>query len=95
MNISIFLLNFFLLIRSTPALAYDDESLIRALGQPGVIVLMRHSETDPGVGDPPGFQVDDCRTQRNLSQQGIAQADRFGRWLERHNFHPHRVRSSQ
>lgn len=95
MNISIFLFKVFLLIWSMPAFAHDDESLTRVLGHPGVIILMRHSETDPGVGDPPGFQVDDCKTQRNLSQQGIAQANRFGRWLDRHNFYPDRVRSSQ
>ena len=86
---------FFLLIWSTPALSHADENLLRAIAQPGVIILMRHSETDPGFGDPPDFQIDDCKTQRNLSQQGIAQAERFGRWLQQHKLHPHRVRSSQ
>ncbi|MEL7510376.1 MAG: histidine phosphatase family protein [Cyanobacteria bacterium J06554_1] len=40
-------------------------------------VLMRH-EIAPGTGDPPNFQLSDCSTQRNLSQEGIAQAQRTG-----------------
>ena len=40
-------------------------------------VLMRHAIA-PGTGDPPNFQLDDCSTQRNLSQEGIAQAQRTG-----------------
>lgn len=95
MPIAIFLLSFVLLTGSTPALAQVDASLLQAIGQPGVIILMRHSETEPGYGDPPGFQIDDCKTQRNLSKQGLVQAGSFGRWLEKNNLHPTRVRSSQ
>jgi len=40
-------------------------------------VLMRHAIA-PGTGDPPNFQLSDCSTQRNLSQEGIAQAQRTG-----------------
>ena len=43
----------------------------------GHIVLFRHAEA-PGVGDPPGFTLDDCRTQRNLDDAGRAQARRMG-----------------
>jgi phosphohistidine phosphatase SixA len=39
---------------------------------------MRHSLTVPGIGDPPGFRLDDCSTQRNLSDEGRAQARRLG-----------------
>lgn len=32
----------------------------------------------PGTNDPPGFRLDDCATQRNLSTEGRAQAVRIG-----------------
>lgn len=44
----------------------------------GYVLLMRHAQTEAGVGDPPGFTLDDCRTQRNLSSDGRAQARRTG-----------------
>ncbi len=39
----------------------------------GVALLLRHGQTDAGVGDPPGFTLDDCKSQRNLSSDGGAQ----------------------
>lgn len=45
----------------------------------GLVVLLRHARTVPGTGDPPGFQLDDCATQRNLSEEGRAQARRIGK----------------
>ncbi|MEK9950868.1 MAG: histidine phosphatase family protein [Curvibacter sp.] len=44
------------------------------------VLLMRHAEA-PGVGDPPGFRMGDCSTQRNLSAAGREQARAAGRWL--------------
>lgn len=44
----------------------------------GVVVLMRHALA-PGGGDPPGFRLSDCRTQRNLSSAGRKQARAIGR----------------
>lgn len=41
------------------------------------VALMRHA-TAPGVGDPENFRVDDCRTQRNLSDAGRRQAQAIG-----------------
>jgi phosphohistidine phosphatase SixA len=49
--------------------------LLRAGGQ---VVLMRHALTTPGVGDPPGFRLEDCATQRNLADRGRADAARVG-----------------
>ena len=45
--------------------------------QEGSVVLFRHANA-PGVGDPPGFQLDRCSTQRNLDAEGRAQARRIG-----------------
>lgn len=42
----------------------------RLLRQGGVALLLRHGQTVPGIGDPEGFRLDDCRTQRNLSDEG-------------------------
>ena len=39
---------------------------------------MRHASTGPGLGDPPGLRLDDCSTQRNLSEEGRAEARRTG-----------------
>ncbi len=47
------------------------------LAKPGTVVLLRHA-TAPGVGDPPGFRLYDCGTQRNLDDQGRAEARRIG-----------------
>lgn len=41
------------------------------------VALMRHA-TAPGIGDPANFRVDDCRTQRNLSEAGRRQAQAIG-----------------
>lgn len=48
-----------------------------ALRRPGSFALIRHA-TAPGTNDPPGFRLDDCATQRNLSTEGRAQAVRLG-----------------
>lgn len=42
------------------------------------VALMRHADAPGGFGDPPGFRVDDCATQRNLSAKGRADAIRIG-----------------
>jgi broad specificity phosphatase PhoE len=46
----------------------------------GLVLLMRHANTD-GAGDDPGFTLDDCSTQRNLSEKGREEARRIGERL--------------
>ncbi|HRK95764.1 MAG TPA: histidine phosphatase family protein [Rhodospirillales bacterium] len=41
------------------------------------MALMRHA-TAPGTGDPPGFRLEDCATQRNLSPLGRSEAEVLG-----------------
>ena len=60
------------------ASAAGNDSFWSLLRQGGHIVLMRHAQTVPGVGDPSGFVIGDCRTQRNLSDEGRADAARIG-----------------
>ncbi len=42
------------------------------------IILIRHAKA-PGGGDPEGFKIDDCKTQRNLDMMGINQAKKIGK----------------
>jgi broad specificity phosphatase PhoE len=58
--------------------AADDGELWAALADGGAAILLRHAQTEPGVGDPPGFRLGDCTTQRNLSAAGRSQAARIG-----------------
>jgi broad specificity phosphatase PhoE len=59
-----------------PAAASDAVwSLLRGGGQ---VVLLRHGTTTPGVGDPPGFRLEDCATQRNLDDEGRSESRRIG-----------------
>ena len=44
----------------------------------GMVLLMRHGSTEAGAGDPPGYRLDDCATQRNLSEAGRREAARAG-----------------
>jgi broad specificity phosphatase PhoE len=62
----------------TPAPAGADEALWKLLAGGGQVVLIRHAITTPGVGDPPGFRLEDCATQRNLTDTGRAHARRVG-----------------
>ena len=51
----------------------------------GNIVLIRHAQTIPGFGDPPGFRLDDCKSQRYLSENGREQSRRMGERFRREN----------
>lgn len=68
--------------------------LAHSLRQGGLVLLLRHAETEPGVGDPAGFRADDCPTQRNLNEAGRAQARRLGQWFRQHGIAPTRVLTS-
>lgn len=78
-------------LAAAPAIAADGWA---ALAQPGAIVLFRHA-TAPGVGDPPEFRQNDCSTQRNLDEQGRAEARRLGEQLRRRGIRVGAVLSSQ
>jgi phosphohistidine phosphatase SixA len=63
---------------------HAQDAAWQALKSPAAILLIRHALA-PGVGDPPGFSLQDCRTQRNLSEAGRAQARRIGERLRAEN----------
>jgi len=66
------------LLTLVPSAASANEALWSLLKKGGHVVLMRHAVTTPGVGDPPGFRLDDCSTQRNLTDGGRQDAKRVG-----------------
>lgn len=76
------------------ASAADDTALWAGLRAGTHVALMRHAQA-PGVGDPSGFRLDDCRTQRNLSAQGKRQAARTGALFREHGIARATVYSSQ
>lgn len=55
-------------------------TLSQALQRPDYVLLMRHANA-PGVGDPPGYTLRNCQTQRNLGERGKQQAQQIGDWL--------------
>jgi phosphohistidine phosphatase SixA len=57
------------------------------------VIAFRHALA-PATYDPPGFQIGDCSTQRNLNDEGRAQAQRIGAWFKARSLRPARVRSS-
>jgi broad specificity phosphatase PhoE len=81
-----------LLILAIPA--HADEALWALLAKGGQVVLVRHGLTTPGVGDPPGFKLGECATQRNLVDQGRREAERLGAALRAHNVPVSRVLAS-
>lgn len=65
-----------LLAGAAPAAA--DSDAWRRLQGGGHVLLIRHAATHPGVGDPPGFRLADCATQRTLSDLGRRDARALG-----------------
>jgi broad specificity phosphatase PhoE len=64
------------------------------LRRSGSFALIRHA-TAPGTNDPPGFRLEDCATQRNLSAEGRAQAARIGDLFRANGIAAAQVYSSQ
>lgn len=58
-------------------------------------MLIRHGNAPPGYGgDPPGFKIDDCRTQRNLDEVGRQESRALGEALRKHGVRVDRTLSS-
>jgi phosphohistidine phosphatase SixA len=62
---------------AAPSRALGSEEAAWAALRQGGVVLFRHAIA-PGGGDPPGFRLNDCATQRNLDEAGRQQARRIG-----------------
>jgi len=80
----------------TPGLAAGDSNEAwTALVKGGHVALIRHGNAPPGYGgDPPGFKIDDCKTQRNLDEQGRGEARALGEAFRNHGVRVDRILSS-
>ena len=74
--------------------ADDAVNAWKALRSGGHVALMRHADAPGGFGDPPGFRIDDCATQRNLSEKGRADAEKIGSRLQREGIAFEKIQSS-
>ena len=61
----------------------------------GGALIVRHAVTESGLGDPPGFVLGQCSTQRNLSDAGRQASRAMGVWMQAQQFKPDAVLSSQ
>ena len=83
------------IIFNVSAFSSDNESTLwDALKTGNHIALLRHALA-PGTGDPPEFQLGQCTTQRNLSDEGRDQARTIGGLFRENGIHNVRVFSSQ
>ena len=57
------------------------------------VLLMRHADA-PGYGDPKGYQLNQCATQRNLGEAGKKQSQIIGQWLKSQGISNARIFSS-
>lgn len=83
-----------LLVGPWTGVAAQGQGPMAALLEPGTALLLRHALA-PGIGDPPGFELDDCSTQRNLSAAGREQARALGERLRALGIPSARVYSSR
>jgi phosphohistidine phosphatase SixA len=67
---------------------------LQALKSGNHFAIMRHALA-PGFGDPSNFELRNCTTQRNLSQEGFDQAARIGERFKENGIKEARVYTSQ
>jgi len=83
-----------LLWSPAPGQADLETAVWAALKNGGHVALLRHANA-PGNDDPPGFRLDDCTTQRNLSEAGREQARSIGARFREHGIENVVIYSSQ
>lgn len=82
------------LVIAPMAAVADERDAWAALVGGAHVALVRHGNAPPGYGDPPGFKIDDCATQRNLDDLGRAQARAIGEAFRQHGVQVDKVLSS-
>ena len=83
------------LLFAPAAMADEAGDAWAALAKGGHVVLIRHGNAPPGYGgDPPGLKIDDCRTQRNLDEDGRQEARALGDAFRKHGVRVDRTVSS-
>ncbi|MDC0433684.1 histidine phosphatase family protein [Pelagibacteraceae bacterium] len=74
--------------------SYSSEQNWKPAQEGNKIILIRHSLA-PGGGDPAGFKINDCKTQRNLNRVGIKQSKKIGKLFKKNKVLIDQVLSSQ
>ena len=74
--------------------ADSKQTLINELQKGGKLIFIRHAYA-PGGGDPSNFDINNCNTQRNLSDQGREQANKIGSFFKSNNILIDKVYSSE
>lgn len=72
---------------------FAQTELANAMQDGQHVLLMRHADA-PGFGDPQGYQLTQCSTQRNLGERGRKQAQATGDWLAKQGITKAQVYSS-
>ena len=73
---------------------YSSEPNWKPAQEGNKIILIRHALA-PGGGDPEGFKIKDCKTQRNLNEIGINQSKKIGKLFKEKKIRIDQVLSSQ
>ena len=71
-----------------------SQNLIKELELGGKLIFIRHAYA-PGSGDPKNFNLNDCSTQRNLSNRGKDQSKIIGNFFSKYNINIKNVYSSE
>ena len=74
--------------------AISSNDLQNILRDNGKIIFIRHAYA-PGNGDPDGFDILNCASQRNLSKEGITQSKNIGKFFSENNIQIDKVLSSE
>ena len=61
--------------------ADTEKEIINNLQKGGNLIFIRHAYA-PGNGDPENFDINNCDTQRNLSQSGRLQSKKIGNFFK-------------
>ena len=79
---------------NTTIVANSNEDLQNLLSEGGKLIFIRHAYA-PGSGDPDNFDLSNCASQRNLSQEGINQAKTINSFFLKSNLSSNLVLSSE
>ena len=85
---------FIIIISLISSLAHSSEQNWKPAQDGDKIILIRHAKA-PGGGDPEGFNIKDCKTQRNLDMMGINQSKKIGKLFREKKIKIDKVLSSQ
>ena len=74
--------------------ADSKKNIIENLKVGGKLIFIRHAYA-PGGGDPENFNINDCSTQRNLSENGRIQSRKIGNFFTENKIKIEKVYSSE